>query len=804
MSLTSLVMIAQLAISHRTVEPVLEFPKPGLDDTASYQGYRTRLFRDAAKNTLQIYLDRREGRVVQLMADADDASIAFSARSGRGTPAPVDWDSPGATVAISGRRRSFRYSLSSDASTLTLGSFLLGSMRVERDFQYEKRHLRPFVGPPFITAELTALLATLEQRSPAVRQRHLALLHASSVEALRVRLAPSFRVTSSAVRWQARLLQLSLDGRDTLSISVSTDPRRVQSEYVGDSLVLSARAGERVRFVVELTTTGGVLSPLGRREIFTPDFLAFLDSTRAAAGRDASATSRAAWMERQVRGVELLASREKLMAGLPTYATYFGRDMLVTALMMRGIWRDDMASFAVASALRKLSPSGEVSHEEALGGQAVREAAAEYVALARAEAGLRARGEASAADSLLRQATEVLRHHRRVRENYHMIDDELQLPVLMAQWLADPNVAAKRKRSFLRASRDGGPTRLTQLLRELALVARMTAPYASSPTTDSLIGFAARDSGWASSSWRDSGAGYASGRFAMDVNAIWAPHALQATRVILGTLPALGFPLDSLARTVPEALGSTPLGRWARDSVAFEQAIDRWMGAGRHFVVRLSPTEVQGQVAARLAAMPAEEREHWRRVLSDTRADQDSLTFLALALDASGRAIGVANTDVATRLFLGDPRRGAMDRGIVLRDTRLFVRAYPVGLFVEGVGPVVANDAFAPPSVWGAFERDAYHGPRVAWGREVNLFLLGVAAQVAATRGADTALAQELRGTVRQVQSAVEASGFRSELWSYTFTAGRPVPVRYGSGGDVQLWSMTDLAVQYALSRLRW
>jgi hypothetical protein len=32
--------------------------------------------------------------------------------------------------------------------------------------------------------------------------------------------------------------------------------------------------------------------------------------------------------------------------------------------------------------------------------------------------------------------------------------------------------------------------------------------------------------------------------------------------------------------------------------------------------------------------------------------------------------------------------------------------------------------------------------------------------------------------------------------------AGRLLPVRYGTGSDVQLWNTTDLAVQYALSRL--
>jgi hypothetical protein len=115
----------------------------------------------------------------------------------------------------------------------------------------------------------------------------------------------------------------------------------------------------------------------------------------------------------------------------------------------------------------------------------------------------------------------------------------------------------------------------------------------------------------------------------------------------------------------------------------------------------------------------------------------------------------------------------------------------------------VANDAYARDSVWTAFVRDAYHGPRVAWGREVNLFLLGAMRQATAA-GSDGALALELRDAARRVMAAVEASGFRSELWAYEFRDGVPVPVRYGSGGDVQLWSTTDLAVQFALARMRW
>ena len=103
------------------------------------------------------------------------------------------------------------------------------------------------------------------------------------------------------------------------------------------------------------------------------------------------------------------------------------------------------------------------------------------------------------------------------------------------------------------------------------------------------------------------------------------------------------------------------------------------------------------------------------------------------------------------------------------------------------------------------FEKDRYHGPRVAWGREVNLFQLGVAAEArrAAQAGLrSTAHVDSLRASLAKVRAAVAASGFGSELWSYDFVNGRPVAVRYGSGADVQLWSTTDLAVWYALTRL--
>lgn len=812
MTLLAFALLAQLAAPAHSRLPVLSFPEPGLDDPAAYQGYLTRFFRDAADNTLQIYLDQRTGRIVHLFADAENASIGLSARDTSGRPVAVSWGSAGATVSRAGRRRGLGYDLVAASDQVVLGGFLLGSMRVERDYQYAGRQRESFA-TPFVAPELRQLVDALGRLPDEERRRHLDLVGAADLGALSSRLRPALSLLSERGMRVVRVVQPSLDGRDTMTVEVHTDPRQVELRRGGDSLTLRARAGSRIPFTLVVATTGRALTPLTRQEIFTPHFLRFVDAARRAGRRGGSdAAVRARWLDRELHGMELLASREKLMAGLPTYATYFGRDMLMTALMMRPIWRAEVSEFVIASVLRKLGPEGDVSHEEAVGGQAVREAAAEYAQLLDGWEAARREGWRQAADSLLARAASVLRDRRRVRENYHMVDDEFQLPVLVGRWITDPRRSPSEKRAFLLDSSDGRGPRLILLLRELALVARLTEGYARDPRPEHLVSFVARDSGrWQPASWRDSQVGYANGRFAMDVNAIWAPHALEAIATILEALRVLGLPAESPASSdrLAALAETTPLGRYARDASALREAIRVWRGASRHFVVRLDPDEVRTRVAARLAAMPETERRYWREKVAATHADRDSLQFLALALDARGTPIAVANTDPATALFLGGPEGGAGGGGKgaggdaaaeALSAVRLFVRPYPVGLLIDRVGPVVANDAYAPPAVWQAFARDPYHGPRVVWGREVNLLLLGIMNHL--DGATPSGVRDELRRAARQVLNAVRGSGFRSELWSYAFPPGgsAPVAVRYGSGSDLQLWSISDLAVQFALS----
>ena len=80
-----------------------------------------------------------------------------------------------------------------------------------------------------------------------------------------------------------------------------------------------------------------------------------------------------------------------------------------------------------------------------------------------------------------------------------------------------------------------------------------------------------------------------------------------------------------------------------------------------------------------------------------------------------------------TRFFRDGGNRVATAPDAVRELIRPFLDPYPVGLFVPEIGPLVANDAYAGKDVWEGFRRDEYHSPRVVWGREVNLFLLGLA-----------------------------------------------------------------------------
>ena len=710
--LVLLALQSESAQTPREAAPILQFPESGLDDSAAYEGYQARLYRDSRGNTVEIYVDGKTGRIVNLWADALNESIGFTVRGG------VAFSAEKATVGARGGRRWLLYSLTVPGGRSThVGQFLLGSMRIERDFGYAGRVHDSLDAPPFVPPEFTALADRLDN-------------------GYRARLIPRIALTPAS--WRVSVSEPSLDGKNHLWLTLSSDARRSRATVARGVVTIRPRfaGGGPIEVSVEIMTDGAPLRPLTRDQIFNQSFREFVARVQA----DSAHPLRARRLEREVRGFELLSSHQKLMAGLPTYATYFGRDMLMTALLMEPVWSDTMAEFVIGAALAKLGPAGDVSHEEALGGQAIRENAAEFL---------------KTGDPTL------LRNLQATRENYWMVDDDFQLPVVAGHYFADRSVPDSRKRSFV--------TRWGDALRKnLAFVWRQAAPYGNDPVATNLVSFKRdADGWWHPGSWRDSRVGYAGGRFAFDVNVVWVPAALRAIGTIDSALRALGGPgVDDAARIA--------------------QAAETWRGTARHFSVALAPAEVAVRVRAKLASLPDVERTHWEAVLTRTGFPADTLWFPAVSLDSAGQPIPVMTTDPGMWLLL--EHQDSTRESQLLRP---FLLPYPIGLFIDSVGLAVANDAYASPAVWEMFARDLYHSPRVVWGREVNVLL--------------AALARRHRpAAVDSVRHAVASSGLQfAELWSYKIDGGSVRAVRYGASSDVQLWTLTDLAVQYLLNSPR-
>src|SRR6266576_1082800 len=145
------ILVALQTAPVRQAPAVLQFPTTGLDDPAAYEGYTARLYRDARGNSVEIYIEGKTGRVVHVWADALNESIGFTARAsggqetaagGQTTNAAVAFGAGTATAWTRGGRRGVRYNLAVQggrSKAVEIGQFLLGSMRIERDFGYTGR-----------------------------------------------------------------------------------------------------------------------------------------------------------------------------------------------------------------------------------------------------------------------------------------------------------------------------------------------------------------------------------------------------------------------------------------------------------------------------------------------------------------------------------------------------------------------------------------------------------------------------------------------------------------------------------------
>jgi hypothetical protein len=441
-----------------------------------------------------------------------------------------------------------------------------------------------------------------------------------------------------------------------------------------------------------------------------------------------------------------LSYREKFLAGSWRFNTYFGRDTLMSVRLLLPVLAPEAVDAGLGAVLTRLSPNGEVAHEEDIG---------EFAILDH----MRASGEKSDAPTF----------------NYNMIDGSFMLAPVATQWLLDDARGRTRAAAFLKRvdGRSDRPKMLgADLVSNFKFVLNAAARFADDPRAANLIALKA---GFDAGQWRDSNDGLGGGRFPYDVNAVFVPAALAAA----GRFFESGL-LDSYLNAAERELFSHANAMAAT-----------WRGsAGPLFDVSVPSATAQHAISDYAASLRISDGAALRSV------DDSAVSFPALALTADDKTIAVVHSDVGFELLFGQPNSTALGVGVTA-----LMRPFPAGLLTP-VGVVVANPVYAAPAIQAKLTRSAYHGT-VVWSWQQAVLAAGLQRQLL-RQDLTAPLKEQLRAAQTELWRAIQAahSMRNSELWTWSFAKESFEIAPFGANASdadesnaAQLWSTVYLAI---------
>jgi hypothetical protein len=453
--------------------------------------------------------------------------------------------------------------------------------------------------------------------------------------------------------------------------------------------------------------------------------------------------------DREARNtLTFLSYREKFLAGSWRFNTYFGRDTLMSMDLLMPALTPLALESGLDSVLARLSPRGEVAHEEDIGEFAILD---------------HLRTDGSRSDEPV--------------YNYNMIDGTFMLAPVVCAWLLDDGRGHSRAEAFLaRDDGRGGVSKRTagaDLMSNLRLVMQSARSFGEDPKVQNLVGL--KDQ-LGVGEWRDSGDGLGGGHYPYDVNAVLVPAAL-----------------DAAARLYASHLLDPYLTDSDRALLARAAALrDVWRAKASHYFEVSEPNEIARRAVQGYAAS--------LKVSADAAlasVGDDTLRFHALALRSDGSPVPVVNSDEGFALLLTHPSPQEIEEAV-----SSVMRPFPAGLLTNA-GVVVANPVFAPRDLQERFTNRAYHGT-VIWSWQQAMLAAGLERQLR-RRDLPATVVKELEDALGQLWRVIAAtkSMANSELWTWRYEAGRKYVISPfgGSNADAdesnaaQLWSTVYLAI---------
>ncbi|KAF2680402.1 hypothetical protein K458DRAFT_393047 [Lentithecium fluviatile CBS 122367] len=462
----------------------------------------------------------------------------------------------------------------------------------------------------------------------------------------------------------------------------------------------------------------------------------------------------------QTTALSFLSYENKILAGTWRFLTYFGRDSMISALLLQPVLSqgENGAIEAVISAVleRINKTDGTVCHEEVIG---------DYATFVH-----RAEGKVSTAPTC----------------DYKMVDTDYLLPVLLNNYFIDTDVGKGRAGAFLQKkaaflAENSGMTYLELAQATAEKVMRTAAPFAANPTIANLIHI---KEGESVGNWRDSNNGLGGGKIPYDVNTALVPAGLRA----IAALSRAGF--------------FTSHPEWAATADKYAQV---WEDSSLQFFhVQVPQKQAQMLLDSYVSEIAFVGP-------SDSTEVKRDINFYGVSIDnAQGKnAVRVMSTDDCFRHFLLNTTNQEQLSAFMSQTADNILAPFPMGLSTD-VGLLVANPAYGGTKEYAQnFKNSDYHGT-VVWSWQLAMMAAGLQRQLGRCNAAskpDFCTTPDLHNKILAAydhlwtlieKNAAQISG---EVWSwkYTGSAFEAVPLSAYSSVESnvqQLWSLTFLAVK--------
>lgn len=469
----------------------------------------------------------------------------------------------------------------------------------------------------------------------------------------------------------------------------------------------------------------------------------------------------------QATSLSFLSYSEKLLAGAWRFLTYFGRDSMISLLLMQPVLSEGeggAVEAVISAVLERINKTdGTVCHEETIGDYA----AYQHLLV----------NESSTAPIC----------------TYIMIDTHYYLAPVMENYFVKTETGRARRDDFFakKVTIDFGDEGLTYgelALRNAEHVMRTSAGFAA-PGGQKKENLIHLEEDQIVGEWRDSTYGIGGGRIPYDVNAALVPAALRS----ISALSAAGF---FTGHPDWETTAAEYAKVWEDETLQFFEVVVPESEA---------KTRVQDYTETVGYGFPSEAD----TIISD-------VVFHGLALNGYDgiSTVQVMNTDDCFRHFLLNTTNQDQLTSFVNQTANNIRAPFPVGLS-NPVGILVANPAYGDKSVYaGNWTNNAYHGT-VVWSWQLAMMAAGLERQLERCYGStppdfcgDSSVHANVLAAYNHLWDVVDdnKSHLSSEVWSWQYRNGEfefielgslppPAGVNPTESNIRQLWSLTFLAV---------